>query len=92
MSSLPPSLPIARCRGNSCRAHIIWLPTPGGTRIPLDADPDEAGNVLIGRDLLGGLCAVVLSDGDAARARDANDELWMPHHASCPNAEEYRNG
>ena len=83
-------LPVARCRGNACRAPILWLPTPTGNRIPLEPQPTTDGNVAIEHDLLGEPYAQVLSPDAARRATNAGQPLHMPHHAVCPNAEEYR--
>jgi hypothetical protein len=35
---------IDRCRADSCRARIVWLKTPAGKTMPVDADtvgPDD---------------------------------------------------
>ncbi len=83
-------LPRRRCRGRTCRQHIILAPTQTGRYLPIDAEPDEAGNVQLAADLLGYPYAQVLNDGDATRARDRGETLYMPHHASCVDVDDFR--
>jgi hypothetical protein len=80
----------ARCRGRTCRAPILFVPTQDGHTIPLNAQPDPAGNVAILSDLLGGDVAQTLGPDDAQRWRADGFPLYMPHHATCPDVEEFR--
>lgn len=74
--------PPARCR--VCPAPIRWARTTNGRPIPLDYDPDPAGNVKLTVDDPPDPTAHVLNAGQAARAREDGEELFMPHHATCP--------
>jgi len=69
------------CR--SCGASIRWARTTNDRPIPLDAEPDPAGNVL-----LLGETAHVLGKGATVPLELAGDDdgtRWMPHHATCEN-------
>lgn len=70
------------CR--SCGAPLLWVYTVAGNLMPLDAEPNEKGYV-------------VLVDGKAHTIRnDLFDAMlpegprYMPHHATCPNAAQHR--
>jgi len=67
-----------RCR--SCDAHIAWVRTPAGKLMPLDAQPNPAGNVEV-RD---GVAIVHHQPPLTA------EDLFMSHHATCPHADEWR--
>lgn len=74
--------PMTRCR--SCGASIEFARTPADRLIPLDAIPDPDGNVVI-RDglahVLGPMELLMLGAGEALR---------MPHHATCPDAADWK--
>lgn len=81
---------MSACR--SCGAGIVWAVTTSGKRMPLDADPTPAGNVqttvepphdVLRAEVLGPL-EVELLDPDARAG------LRMPHHATCPHADDWR--
>ena len=84
--------PITRrlCRGPSCFAKIALVPTSTGGTIPLNAEPDQAGNVRIDDDLLGTPVAHVLSADGAAAARAEGVTLYMPHWTTCPDVDTFR--
>lgn len=65
-----------------CPARIRWARTTNGNPIPLDADPTDDGNVVLDET---GLEAGVLGPLDAELARQEGIDLFMPHHATCPN-------
>lgn len=76
-------------RCESCQASIVWARTQRGERMPVDADPSPAGNVVVtgeGRERRAG----VLTKGQAAGARAAGQELFLSHFASCPMASDHR--
>lgn len=75
----------ARC--SSCRAAIRWaVSTASGKLIPVDADPNPAGNILLTeRD--GQLWATVLSK---AAAFSAPKERHVSHFATCPHRDMHR--
>ena len=68
------------CR--SCHAPIIWALTGSAKSIPLDAQPNPAGNV-------------ELADGIAkawgtSHVWPEGTQRYMPHHATCPDGEEWK--
>ena len=69
------------CR--SCKAPILWAKTENGRLIPLDPEPDAAGNVA----LVDGV-AVVLTARVLERIRGAT--LHRSHFATCPYADDHR--
>lgn len=68
------------CR--SCGAPIIWVPTANGKKMPLDAEPNPSGNVII-RD------GALMVGASAENVRDG-EQLLMPHWATCPESERFR--
>ena len=67
-------LPVGLCR--SCKAQIIWARTDNGRRIPIDAEPVKR---------------VILDDSHGGDIVGASlVDTFMPHHATCPNAEQHR--
>lgn len=68
---------------SSCSSKIIWIRTPKGKAMPLDATPNPNGNVVI-RDGL----AVVLKLEELETATDRR--RFMPHWATCEHAAKHR--
>jgi hypothetical protein len=64
---------VSACR--ACLAPLRWERTERGRPMPLDIDPNPAGNVVIEDGH-----AVVLAPGS-----DHPGERWMPHFSTCPN-------
>lgn len=78
-----------RCRSAHCDAPIKWLRTASGKRIPVDAEPNSDGNVQLA--WVGGeQVAIVLNAADRAAAQVDGCELYMPHHATCPDVGRWR--
>lgn len=83
---------MSACRG--CGAPILWVRTTHGNLMPLDAEPDPDGNVeLVDRD------GQAVTDPTDQRALTAvvhaqpsmlGGRRWMPHHATCPEADQFR--
>jgi hypothetical protein len=70
---------------NYCRAPIRWMTTVNGKAMPVDAQPSERGNVIrLGEH------AGVLGPRQADAARYAGNQLFMPHVATCPDADKWR--
>ena len=70
----------------ACGASIIFVPTlaSGGVkRIPLDAEPNEEGNVELVHEG-GETRAKVLGPKAQAQENLLAVARWMPHHATCP--------
>lgn len=80
---------MSSCR--SCAAPIRWAKTLGGKAIPLNAQPDPAGNITLKEtgDPKAPL-ARVLAGADLFDARTAGTELWMSHYATCPDSQKWR--
>lgn len=74
-----------RCR--SCRAPIRWAWTRNGKAMPVDAEPNPAGNVQLVGDVDHDPTAVVYKKTPAL----TNRPLYMPHHATCLDAQDWRN-
>lgn len=67
-----------------CRARIVWARTHAGKLMPLDADPDPDGNVMLTRREGAGPEATVLGPGDPLFMPEGMTR-HMPHFATCPN-------
>lgn len=76
----------ARCR--TCRAPIMWaVSAKTGSRMPLDRDPVDNGNVV-----LDGNRASYLSKADAAAPNLLGEARYVSHFATCPQAQAHRKG
>lgn len=78
---------MANCR--SCKAEIIWVTTNKDKMMPLNATPDQDGNVEILDDANGPNWKAVVHPQPPAFAQGP---MYMPHHATCPDAEKWRHG
>lgn len=79
------------CRAPSCRAPLMWVRTQAGKPLPLDPDPDpKAGTVVLSDDLTGQTFAEVLGPDAAAAASVRGERLYVPHFATCPEADTFR--
>ncbi len=70
---------VTNCR--SCRAEIVWVRTPKGKNMPLDATPVPGGDWSIkeGED-----------KPEAYKARGNDDQVrYQSHFKSCPNADQH---
>lgn len=73
---------MSTCR--SCQAPIRWVRTATNNKLmPLNLEPDPAGNVTVTDDI-----ATIHAPGQHGLLD--NDERWMPHHATCPDAAEWK--
>jgi len=75
------------CR--SCHAPVLWVVTQAGKRMPLDAAPTDAGNVI----RYGDAARVLTADEVAARRSPRHVDpgpLYVSHFTSCPNAAQHR--
>lgn len=84
---MPDKIPGRRAKCNRCKAPIMWARTvagengPGGKAIPIDPDPNPAGNVAVRPQRRGELLARVLTKGED---HDHQTEVRaMPHFATC---------
>lgn len=74
---------MSACR--SCGAPMRWARTSNGKAMPLDAEPDDTGNVVI----IDGHAETHISAGRAEEVRPGMPR-YMPHHATCPQADDWR--
>lgn len=80
-----PEHKLDKCR--SCNAPIIWAQTARGRDQPVDAAPAAGGNLrLQARPGLPPLVSVV-----APRLRFGL-KLRLPHHATCPQRDQWKRG
>lgn len=83
---------MSRCK--SCGAEIIWAATSQGKAMPVDAEPNPDGNVLVtkrsgmvplatvmGRDKAGDMAELLADDLSSAHTS---------HFATCPHAAAHR--
>lgn len=74
------------CR--ACDAPMTWATTSSGKSMPLNAEPDPAGNVEVRVGELGLAVLEVHPPGQPPLA--SVGVMYMPHWATCPNADEFR--
>lgn len=74
---------MSNCR--SCSAEIRWARTSNGKAMPVDIDPHEDGNLVLGDKF-------VTVYANAATAIDAAPDAlrYLSHFATCPTAFEHR--
>lgn len=87
----PTALPVKAmgvCR--VCQAPLVWAVTlasetgAGGKRMPLDAEPNPAGNVAVRQTGPRSLVARVLGNDETADV--FAERVYMPHFATCAGA------
>jgi hypothetical protein len=75
---------MSACR--SCGAPVLWAVTAEGKRMPVDAEPAPAGNLIVDQTARPWTVRVVPPDdlliGDPPR--------YLSHFATCPHANEHR--
>lgn len=71
----------AKCR--SCQADIIWIRSSNNNLMPLDAQPNPEGNIVI-KD---GVAHVMKGD---LFEEMLEGERYMTHFATCPNSAKHR--
>lgn len=78
---------MAQC--NSCGAEIVWAVTSGkGKAMPIDAEPNPDGNVELLPPKQGTRAPVAVVHAQPPLAPE--HPIHMPHHATCPQAAEWR--
>lgn len=80
---------------SKCSAPILWCATVNGKMQPVDLEPNPDGNLRLSgnyrqtdRGVLPEI--VVIKKGEEPGLFDEPFVRYYPHHASCPNAEEFR--
>lgn len=74
-----------QCR--SCGAKILFLRTPKGKWLPVDAEPHDEGTVLNVPRRGGDPLARVFT---LAEIKRRGGQAYRPHFQTCPNADEHR--
>ena len=72
---------------NSCGAPIRWAETTNGRRMPVNAEPDPDGNVVLLYPSPGAALAMIVDPGQTT-LDDA--PRYLSHFATCPNADQHR--
>lgn len=80
---------MAYCKGPNCGAEIRWIESRKGGKVPLDPEPNSAGNVVLETGDDGEPRAVVLPNDAAKRY---TGEKWMPHWKTCPDRDMFKKG
>lgn len=84
---------VAEC--SKCHAPIVWCATVNGKMQPIDAEPNPDGNLRMTPNFRpterGVLQEVVVIRKDEQPDLFADPVVrYMPHHATCPFADEFR--
>jgi hypothetical protein len=80
---------MSACR--SCGAPLLWGLTLKFKSIPLNAQPDINGNVvMLGEPGERNPIVSVFRSADQARRAHPDRDRYMPHHATCPQGKEWR--
>ncbi len=78
---------VGRCRGNNCRAPILWCETESGSLMPVDQAEDDRGNVeIVAVNEYGHPKVVVHHEPPLFH----DGTLHMPHWATCVDSEDFR--
>lgn len=78
----------ATCR--SCGAEVIWTVTAAtGSRMPVDVQPTEDGNVVLAPDPKGPPIAYAAPVG-ALLIEEDDGTRYTSHFATCPHADTHR--
>lgn len=87
------AVPYAPNRCDECGTALIFATTIKGKQMPLDADPNVGGNVLLTRRGDGEPIATVLTKASLTDERnhfaERGNRLHMPHFATCTNPQRF---
>lgn len=73
----------------SCGARIIFAITTNATAMPIDVEPNPDGNVTLVAGPISPHATVHPKGGQVDLFGQA-DTRYMPHHATCPDADSWR--
>lgn len=77
---------MAKCKGATCGAEIIWARLDNGRGIPLDPEPNPNGNIVVVPGGSGGELPVrYLRKGE-----EAEGERYVSHFSTCPDSKDFR--
>ena len=80
---------MSRCK--ACGAPIVWIKTPGGKSMPCDAQPvtykaqSKAKDKIVTQN--GEVISCIIAPADINQATGIG---YIPHWATCPNADNFR--
>lgn len=78
------------CRGSSCRAEILFAHT-GKKAMPVDPQPHPDGNVRLIPSTAGDGRTIYRAEVlGPLEVQLADEPLYMPHHATCPDVDDFR--
>jgi hypothetical protein len=66
-----------------CRGQVIWATTSSGASIPIDADPDPAGNVVLAKNPGGDRPLAIFLHSEEQRAHLPAGSVFTRHAQSC---------
>lgn len=72
----------SKCK--SCGAAIVWCRTPGGRKMPVDAEPVANGNLCLQGDGVPVAAVVSLPNEPTTQPR------YLSHFVTCPQHAEWR--
>lgn len=79
---------------SACQAPILWAVTERGKAMPLNADPDPAGNVILTGEVRatdhGAAPLAVVLGNTSELFGDPDTTRYMPHFVTCPHAGRFR--
>lgn len=84
MKEMKAAVPSSLCA--TCKARIRFAKTANGSQMPLNYEPDPAGNMIINVE---GIAVNIGKPGDLFTAKE-DGPRYMPHFATCPAAAAYR--
>ena len=76
------------CR--SCGARIVWVVSSRGKPMPIDAEPSANGNLFLSHPIVPGQSVARVVTGRTREALRACGEAFISHHATCPQARQWR--
>lgn len=73
---------MARCR--ACSEVVVWAKTADGKTMPVDAEPNPRGTLILTREIDGQATVRMATAGDPQGLR------WSSHNASCQKPGKFR--
>jgi hypothetical protein len=74
----------------SCKAPVRWAETDSGKSMPVDAEPNTRGNIVLLERGTEPPRATFPDAGELGRRRVEGEPVWISHFATCPNAGGHR--
>lgn len=74
----------------TCKAPTRWAETDSGNWMMVDLRPSERGNLRLRERGTEAPGVSRLGTSEAQRAREAGEDLYIAHFATCPDAAQHR--